>query len=131
MLNRVALLILPDDRIVGEAIAEMSARRVWARVQRVAIVRVHHMTRRTSRRAVIARLIVGAEKKQQRVEQARALEALEHRVRARERAEAAIAQAIVTALEDAQRVARLRRLVLRQRRDRRQPSFLLHLLKGG
>ena len=93
------------------------------RMRRVAIVGVDHMAGGTSGGAVIAGLIVRTQKVEQRIEQARTLQALKHRVGARECAEAAIAQTVIAALEDAQGVTGLGGFELWQRPQLRQHGF--------
>src|SRR6266404_2976796 len=101
---------------------------------RLAIVRVDDMTRRASRRTIVAGMIVGAEIVQRRIEQARLLQTEIDRIRALRGPESARAQTLVrlarvfvlvrqsnfqtplaAALEHAQDISRLRDFPARQR----------------
>ena len=123
MTNRVAGFILGNRRVGREAHAEMPELRIRPGVKRIAIVGINDVASRTARGAVITRLIVRAQERQQRVEQAGLLQSLKHRVRARQGAEAAIAQPSVPAFENTQRVAGLRRFEVRQRIEKRQQAL--------
>ena len=131
VLDGVAFLVLLDGGVGGGAVAQVAARGIGTGVRGVAIVGVDHVAGGATGAAIVAGLIVGAEKVEQRVEQAGALQALEYGVGARQGAEAAIAQAVVAALEDAQRVAGLGGFELRQRPEFREPRFELDLGGGG
>src|SRR5207253_2804707 len=116
-----------DRRIVRRGSASVAEWRVLRGMVRRAIVRVRHVASGAAAAAIVARLIVGAGKREQRIEQARLLQPEEHGIDAELGAEAAIAQLdlrppriivahriaglallAAAALEDAQYVARLR-----------------------
>ena len=121
------------------------ARRGLARV-----VRVDDVASGAAGRAVVARLIVGAEKVECRIEKARLLQSEINRIRAVVRAEAARAQAFVglagifflvgiadletpfaATLKDAKNVARLRNFPAGQRVELWQPSLECLLLRAS
>ena len=101
--------------------------------------------------AIVAGMIVGAGQRQQRIEQARLLQAEEHGIGAQQRAQAAVAQlvigqpgifasrfglpisarALAAALEDAQNIARLRNFPARQRIEIRQDALGARQLRAS
>ena len=125
----MAFFVLRNRGVGGAAVAEVAARGVRPGVRGIAIVGVDHVAGGAAGGAIVAGLIVGAEEVEQRIEQARALQALEDGVGAGQGAEAAIAEAVVAALEDAQRVAGLGGFELRQRPQLGQHRLEFHLAR--
>ena len=133
--------------IIGSVVlraAVVASRGVLLRVDARAIVGVDDVAGGAAAGAVVARLIVGAEQVERRIQQPRLLQADEHRIGAVERAEAAIAETAggtarflvgighadlerpaAAALEDAQDVAGLRQLPAEQRLEERQDAVTI------
>ncbi len=76
----MATLVFGNGWISGETQALMAILAPPVRVSRGAIIRVHDMAGRTSARAIISRVIIAAEKIQQRIVQARFLQTEEYGV---------------------------------------------------
>ena len=125
VLDGVAFFVLGNGGIGGGAVAQVSGGGVLRGVRGVAVIGIDHVAGGASRRAIVARLIVGAEEIQQRIQQARALQALEYGIGPRECAESAIAEAVVTAFKDAQRIAGLGGFELRQREQFRELRLVI------
>src|SRR5258708_190779 len=115
MLDGMTGFILLYGWVGVRAVAAIAVAGVRTRMHGIAIIGIDHMARRASRRPVVTGVIVGAHEGKQRIEQARFLQALEHRIRARQRPKSARTQAVLSALEDAQHVSRLSEFELRQR----------------
>ena len=77
---------------ICDAVRLVAVLRVRARMHRRTIVGVNHVARRAAAVAIIARMIVGAGQRQNRIEQARLLQTQKHRIGSQLGAEAAIAQ---------------------------------------
>ena len=120
VLNGMARLVLRYRRIRRKAEARMTASRIGAGMHRIAIVGVDHMASGAARPTIIARLVIGASERQQRIEQTRALHSLEYRIGASQRAETAIAEAVIATLKYTKGIPRLREFELRQRPQHRQ-----------
>src|SRR5580692_5816541 len=107
------------------------------------------MTRSTSAGAIIAGLVVRSRHREERVEQARLLQAKEHGIGAKLRAESARAELVVrfaciisahrladfalrpaAAFEHTQHVARLRNFPALERSDLRQNAFLVYFFRS-
>ena len=148
----VARLVLRDGRVGVHGQAVVPVLGIRPGVDAGAVVGVDHMARATAGGAVVARMVVGAEEVERRVEEARLVEADEGRIDAVLGAEAANAEACVdrpagvflrlrdadlgdelpAALEDAEDVAGLLDLEARQRIEALQDALLRLLpLTGG
>ena len=141
----------PFDEIVNRGVRGAGIAVLGPRpgVHRRPVVRIDHVARCAAAGPVIARVIVGAEKVQRRIEQPRLLQANEDRVGAVQRPQAAVAQTLprlavelqcfgnpdlgskpAAPLEDAQDVSRLAVLEPRQRIEERQDSLLRGLFRS-
>src|SRR5262249_176377 len=129
--NRMALRLFVDGGILSAAPAEMTVLRIRSGVGRIAVVGVDDVARGAAAAAVVAGLVVGAAKVERRIEQARALDALEDGIAAGEGAEAPIAETVIAPLEDAQDVAGLCGFELRKGPQLGQPAAVLGLVRGG
>ena len=136
--------------IGGGSLSQIAGSSVSAGVLRRAVVGVDHVAGAAAAGAVVAGLIVGAGKRQQRIEQARLLQSQKDRIGAQLGAEAALAQFDLrlarlffeawipdfwllpaASFEDAQDVAGLRNFPALQRIEIRQHSFLADLFRRG
>src|SRR5712692_4746283 len=95
MFDRMAGLVFGNSGIGRSAETGMSERRVRAGMCGVAIIGINHMTSRAAAAAIVARMIIGARKRHDRVEQTCLLQAEENRIGAKLRAEAAFTQLVV------------------------------------
>ena len=146
--NRMAGFALCNRGIGGRALAEMAKRRIRTGMLGRAIVGVDYVARRATAAAIIARLIVRARKREHRVEQARLLQAKEHRIGAQQGAESAFPELVVgaagfslgvgiadftffcaAALEYAQHIPRLRNLPALERRQFGHHAFRPRFLR--
>ena len=91
----VAGLVLRNRGIGGGTVRGVAVLRILAGVRRVAIVGVNHVTGRTATGAIFAGMIVGTGKREDRVEQARFLQAEKDGIGAEFAAEAAIAELVI------------------------------------
>ena len=124
----VARLVLRDGRIgVVLRITLVPERRVNPRVNRVAIVGIHHVARGATARAVITRLIIGAQERQVRIVQARLVHVQQRQVDAVQCPQATIRQAVVRTtrvLELVRQTYRRRRQAILSQRHRAQAAAL-------
>src|SRR5687768_14972436 len=74
MVNRMPALILGNGRIAAEAESLMAELAVIIGIRRRAIIRVDHVTRGATARAIITRTIIRSKKSEQRIVQARFLQ---------------------------------------------------------
>src|SRR5262249_14759686 len=93
VLDRVARHIARDGRIVGEAQTAVAVDRVRAGVHPRAVVPVDHMTGGAAAGAIVARVVIGAQEIEGRVEEAGLLEADQAGVSAVLGPQAAVAEA--------------------------------------
>src|SRR5580692_11647370 len=146
----MAGFIFGDGGVGGGAFAEMAEAGVWAGMLRLAVVCVNHVTGGAAAAAIVAGSVVGAGQREQRIEQARFLQAEKNGIGAQECAEAAFAELVVgaagfffaigiadftfffaTALEDAQYVAGLRDFPAFERREFRDDAFRARFFGRG
>ena len=146
----VSRLVPRDGGVGGGAPAEVAMDGVGPGVVRRAVVGVDHVAGRAAARAVVAGVVVGPQKRQQGVEQARALEVQPHGIGPVEGAEVALAQAVggtarqlvregdaelqrllLSALEDPQHVAGLADLEAREGIQELEHAPPGHLVQGG
>ena len=124
----VARLVLRDGRIrVVLRITLVPERRVNPRVNRVAIVGIHHVARGATARAVITRLIIGAQERQVRIVQARLVHVQQRQVDAVQCPQTTIRQAVVRTtrvLELVRQTYRRRRQAILSQRHRAQAAAL-------
>ena len=91
MLDRMSRFAARDRRIGRMTCAAISEARVWPGMHSRTVIRVDHVTRRTTARTVVARMIVRAEEVQSWIEQASLLQADENRIRSVLSSESAVA----------------------------------------
>ena len=137
--DRMAALVFRNGFVGGETETLVSVLAPPAGISRRTIVRVNDVAGRATARAIIARMIVRAQKSEQRIVQSRFLQTEEDRIGAIERAESALGQTIARSavaarrvseaelqlffaafFENAQNVSRITQVETRQRLDERQ-----------
>ena len=80
MLDRMTRFAFRNVRICCLRAALVSRLLIESRMRRIAIVRIDYVTGRATGRAIVARMIVGAEKVQRRIEQTRLLQTEKNRI---------------------------------------------------
>ena len=91
VLNGMAGLQFVDGRIGSGAGAGVAEGRISGGMRGIAVIRVNHVTRRTSAGAIIAGMIVGTRQRHHGIDEARFLQAEKNRIGAKLGAEAAVA----------------------------------------
>src|SRR5262249_52741023 len=146
VLDRVARLVVRNGRVGSMAGATVTGVGIRPGMHGRAIIRVNHVAGGAAARAIVARMIVRAEKIQGRVEEASLLQADEKGVGAARDAEAGNAEPVrllaalgtadlveesAAALEEAKDIGRLCILITRQGVEKRQNALAANLLLRG
>ena len=92
VVDRMAGTILGNGRVRRKACAAIAEAGIRPRMDRRTIVGINHVASAAAARSVVARVVVGSQKIQRRIEQAGLLQPEKNRVRAVGRAQTAIAQ---------------------------------------